>query len=567
MTDKTLTADVLIVGAGPVGLTLAMDLASHGVSVILCETRRFAEPPSVKCNHVSSRTMEQFRRLGVAEKLRDAGLPADHPNDVVFRTSATGMELARIPIPCRRDRYTETEGPDAWWPTPEPPHRINQIYLEPILLRHTAALPGVQLLNRSQVTAFTQDCDGVSATATDLDSHATRHIRCRYMVGCDGGSSMVRKQIGATLEGTAVIQRVQSTFIRAPELRALIPGKPAWSYYAMNPRRCGTMFAIDGQETWLVHNHLNAEEPEFDSVDRDRSLREILGVGPDFSYEIISKEDWVGRRLVANRFREGRVFLAGDAAHLWVPYAGYGMNAGIADALNLSWLLAACVQGWGDDGILDAYEAERLPITEQVSNFAMDHAQKMIRARRAVPQDIEAPGPEGDALRAEIGREAYELNVQQFCCAGLNFGYFYTGSPIIVADGEHTPPAYSMGGFTPSTVPGCRAPHFWLTDGRSLYDAFGPGYTLLRFDRSADVSALERAARAYDMPLAVVDIDAAEVPPAYMHRLVLCRADQHVAWRGAYVPPDAYELVAQLRGERRHLQGRRRLLRWEGVMA
>lgn len=567
MTDKTLNADVLIVGAGPVGLTLAMDLAAHGVSVILCETRRFAEPPSVKCNHVSSRTMEQFRRLGVAQKLRDAGLPADYPNDVVFRTSATGTELARIPIPCRRDRYTETEGPDARWPTPEPPHRINQIYLEPILLRHTAALPGVQLLNRTQFTAFTQDCKGVSVTATDLDSQATRHIRCRYMVGCDGGGSAVRKQIGARLEGTAVIQRVQSTFIRAPQLRALIPGKPAWSYYAMNPRRCGTMFAIDGQETWLVHNHLNADEPEFDSVDRDRSLREILGVGPDFSYEIISKEDWVGRRLVANRFREGRVFLAGDAAHLWVPYAGYGMNAGIADALNLSWLLSACVQGWGDDGILDAYEAERLPITEQVSNFAMEHAQKMIRARRAVPQDIEAPGPEGDALRAEMGREAYDLNVQQFCCAGLNFGYFYTGSPIIVADGEHTPPAYSMGGFTPSTVPGCRAPHFWLTDGRSLYDAFGPGYTLLRFDRSADVSALERAARAYDMPLTVVDIDAAEVPPAYMHRLVLCRADQHVAWRGAYVPPDAYELVAQLRGERRHLQGRRRLLRWEGVMA
>lgn len=567
MTDKTLNADVLIVGAGPVGLTLAMDLAAHGVSVILCETRRFAEPPSVKCNHVSSRTMEQFRRLGVAQKLRDTGLPADYPNDVVFRTSATGTELARIPIPCRRDRYTETEGPDARWPTPEPPHRINQIYLEPILLRHTAALPGVQLLNRTQFTAFTQDCKGVSVTATDLDSQATRHIRCRYMVGCDGGGSAVRKQIGARLEGTAVIQRVQSTFIRAPQLRALIPGKPAWSYYAMNPRRCGTMFAIDGQETWLVHNHLNADEPEFDSVDRDRSLREILGVGPDFSYEIISKEDWVGRRLVANRFREGRVFLAGDAAHLWVPYAGYGMNAGIADALNLSWLLSACVRGWGDDGILDAYEAERLPITEQVSNFAMEHAQKMIRARRAVPQDIEAPGPEGDALRAEMGREAYELNVQQFCCAGLNFGYFYTGSPIIVADGEHTPPAYSMGGFTPSTVPGCRAPHFWLTDGRSLYDAFGPGYTLLRFDRSADVSALERAARAYDMPLTVVDIDAAEVPPAYMHRLVLCRADQHVAWRGAYVPPDAYELVAQLRGERRHLQGRRRLLRWEGVMA
>jgi 2-polyprenyl-6-methoxyphenol hydroxylase-like FAD-dependent oxidoreductase len=569
MTDNTaaLQADVLIVGAGPVGLTLAMDLASRGVSVIICETRRFAEPPNVKCNHVASRTMEQFRRLGVAQKLRDAGLPADHPNDVVFRTTVTGTELTRIPIPCRRDRYTDTTGPDGWWPTPEPPHRINQIYLEPILLKHTAALPGVQLLNRTQFAGFTQDHEGVTAVTTDMDSGVTRSIRCRYMVGCDGGSSGVRKQIGAKLEGTAVIQRVQSTFIRAPKLREMIPGKPAWSYYAMNPRRCGTMFAIDGRENWLVHNHLNAEEPEFDSVDRDTALREILGVGPDFEYEIISKEDWIGRRLVADRFREGRVFLAGDAAHLWVPYAGYGMNAGIADALNLSWLLGAVVQGWGDEAMLDAYEAERQPITEQVSRFAMDHAQKMIRARRAVPPNIEEPGPAGNTLRAEIGSEAYELNVQQFCCAGLNFGYFYSGSPIIVADGEHTAPTYSMGEFTPSTVPGCRAPHFWLADGRSLYDAFGPGYTVLRFDRSVDVRPLERAAAAYSMPLTVLDIETEEVPKAYTHRLVLCRADQHVAWRGAHLPAEVYDLVGMLRGESRRVLARRRALAWEGVVA
>ena len=548
MNNEELQADVLVVGAGPVGLTLAMDLASRGVKVVIAEIRRYAEPPNVKCNHVSARTMEQFRRLGVAQKLRDAGLPADHPNDVVFRTSVTGIELTRIPIPCRRDRYTETEGPDAWWPTPEPPHRINQIFLEPILLQHAAALPGVTLLNRTQVTAYTQDDEGVVATATDLDAGTTRTIRCRFMVGCDGGSSGVRKQMAAKLEGTAVIQRVQSTYIRAPRLREMIPGKPAWSYYSVNPRRCGTMFSIDGHETWLVHNHLNAEEPEFDSVDRDRSIREILGVGADFRYEIISKEDWVGRRLVANRFRDGRVFIAGDAAHLWVPYAGYGMNAGIADAINLSWLLAACVQGWAAEGILDAYEAERQPITEQVSQFAMDHAQKMIRARRAVPADIEAAGDEGDALRAEIGREAYELNVQQFCCAGLNFGYFYADSPIISADDEE-PPAYSMGDFTPSTVPGCRAPHFWLPDGRSLYDAFGPGYTLLRFDRRTDTSALEQAAESSGMPLVVLDVDAPEVPPAYRHRMVLCRADQHVAWRGDRLPSDVSALVARLRGQ------------------
>ena len=550
MSSNDLECDVLVVGAGPVGLTLAMDLVSRGAKVVIAEIRRYAEPPNVKCNHVAARTMERFRRLGVAHKLRAAGLPADYPNDVVFRTSVCGTELTRIPIPGRAERYTSQEGPDTWWPTPEPPHRINQIYLEPILLEHTAALPGVTLLNRTQVTAFVQKPGGVEATAVDLDTQQQRHIRARYLAGCDGGSSMVRKAIGARLEGTPVIQRVQSTHIRAPGLRECIPGKPAWSYYAVNPRRCGTVFAIDGQETWLVHNHLNPDEPEFDSVDRDWAIRQILGVDDDFQYEVITREDWVGRRLVADRFRDRNVFIAGDAAHLWVPYAGYGMNAGIADALNLSWLLAARLQGWGDEGILDAYEAERQPITMQVSNFAMDHAAKMIKARRAVPANIEANDAAGARAREEIGREAYELNVQQFCCAGLNFGYYYQGSPIIAGDAE-APPAYTMGGFTPSTVPGCRAPHFWLPDGRSLYDAFGQGYTLLRFDTGVEVAPLLQAAGLHGVPVTLLDIPGGGVPDAYRHKLVLCRDDQHVAWRGDRLPADAAALVDLLRGARR----------------
>jgi 2-polyprenyl-6-methoxyphenol hydroxylase-like FAD-dependent oxidoreductase len=540
-------ADVLVVGAGPVGLSLAMDLAGRGVRVAVAETRRYAEPPNVKCNHVAARTMERFRRLGVAHKLRDAGLPADYPNDVAFRTSLCGIELTRIPIPCRAERYSSQQGPDTWWPTPEPPHRINQLFLEPILLEHTAALPGVTLLHRTEVLGFAQDDQGVQATARDLETGAQRRIRCRYLVGCDGGSSMVRKGIGTKLEGTPVIQRVQSTYIRAPQLRAMLPGKPAWSYYAVNPRRCGTVFAIDGRETWLVHNHLNPDEPEFDAVDRDWAIRQILGVDAGLRYEVISKEDWVGRRLVAERFRDRKVFIAGDAAHLWVPYAGYGMNAGIADALNLSWLLGARLQGWGEEAILDAYEAERQPITMQVSNFAMDHAARMIKARRAVPADIEAQDAAGAQAREQVGREAYALNVQQFCCAGLNFGYFYQHSPIIAGDGE-APPPYTMGEFTPSTVPGCRAPHFWLADGRSLYDAFGPGYTLLRFDRTAEVQPLLAAARDRGVPLALVDVAGAQPPAAYRHALVVCREDQHVAWRGDAVPGDAGALVDLLRG-------------------
>jgi len=392
-----------------------------------------------------------------------------------------------------------------------------------------------------------QDAEGVTATALALDANAERRIRCRYLVGCDGGSSLVRKAIGARLEGTPVIQRVQSSYIRAPRLRSLVPGKPAWSTYSVNPRRCGTVFAIDGHETWLVHNHLNPDEPEFDSVDRDWAIRQILGVGPDFDYEVITREDWVGRRLVADRFRDRKVFIAGDAAHLWVPYAGYGMNAGIADALNLSWLLAARLQGWGDAAILDAYEAERQPITMQVSQFAMEHAARMIKARRAVPANIEAEGAEGERARQEIGREAYELNVQQFCCAGLNFGYYYEGSPIIAGDGE-APPAYTMGSFTASTVPGCRVPHFWLADGRSLYDAFGQGYTLLRLAADADAMPLLAAARERGVPMKLVDIAGVELPAAYRHKLVLVRDDQHVAWRGDAVPADALGLVDLLRG-------------------
>jgi 2-polyprenyl-6-methoxyphenol hydroxylase-like FAD-dependent oxidoreductase len=548
-------SSVLIVGAGPVGLTLAIDFAWRGIDVTVVETRDRAAPPEPKCNHVAARTMETFRRLGIADKIRNAGLPADYPHDISYRTSFTGQELTRIRIPCRRDRFTATDAADGNWPTPEPPHRINQIFLEPILFEHAASQKRITILNRTSAEDVVIEDEGASVILRDLDTGSVRRVDCRFLIGCDGARSVVRKAIGAEFSGDAIIQRVQSTFIRAPGLVDRQQHQSAWGTGAINPRRSGMVYAIDGTERWLVHNYLRPNEDDFEAVDRDGCLRTILGVDADFKYEMISKEDWYGRRLVSNKFRDRCAFIAGDAAHIWVPYAGFGMNAGIADAMNLSWLLAAYLNGWAAEGILNAYEAERWPITSQVSRFAMSHAETEIKRRGAVPDEIEEEGPRGEAARREVGRLTYEINVQQYACAGLNFGAYYDQSPIIAYD-DTAQPSYTMSSYTPSTVPGCRTPHFFRGDGSSLYDAMGPEFTLLRLDPSLDVTALAGAAGEKRVPLRILDVGISDVsqPEAAAYdggKLVLSRPDQHVAWRGNSVPVDPVALIARIRGAAR----------------
>ncbi|MEW6452692.1 MAG: FAD-dependent oxidoreductase [Pseudomonadota bacterium] len=542
-----INTSVLIVGAGPVGLTLALDLAWRGIDVTVVELRHAGEPPSVKCNQISARSMEIFRRLGIAGKLRDAGLPPDYPNDVVSATSVTGIELARVSIPSRSERYRAKVGPDTWWPTPEPTHRINQKYFEPILFACASANPRIEILNRVVFDDFVQDERGMTAAIHDLNSGEKRSIAASYLIGCDGAKSSVRKKIGAKLIGTAEVQRVQSTYIRAPDLIGRLPGKPAWMYFSLNPRRCGTTIAIDGGETWQVHNTLNVGEDHFDSVDRDEAIRTILGVGPDFRYEIISKGDYIGRRLVADSFRDRRVFICGDAAHLWIPHAGYGMNAGIADAANLSWMIAGVLAGWAPPAILDAYEAERKPIASQVASFTESSARNASAQRRGVSCEIEWPGRSGDEARQRIGREAYNHAVQRQCAGGLNFGYFYEESPIIAYDGERPPP-YTMSDFTPSTVPGCRVPHVWLDDGQSLYDALGQQYTLIRLDPAIGVDGIVSAAARRGLHLPVLDIATPDVHTLYARKLVLVRPDQHVAWRSDVEPVNPADLIDLIRG-------------------
>ncbi|OTG90864.1 FAD-dependent oxidoreductase [Acinetobacter sp. ANC 3813] len=537
---------VCIIGAGPVGLTLAMDLAQRGIQVIITEIRHKGEAPNVKCNHVSARSMEIFRRLGVAQMVRQTGLPDDYPNDVAYKTRFLGQELSRIRIPSRNARYSAIEGPDTGWPTAEPPHRINQIYLEPVLFQHAEKQQNIRILNRTEALDFSENSTSCEVQAIDLESQKQIKISADFIVGCDGGRSMVRKKMGTQLSGVGELGKVQSTCIRAPKLLSKLTQAPAWTTFSVNPERSGNVYAIDGKEIWLIHNYLNDHEHDFDAIDRNDSIRAILGVDEQFEYEVLSKEDWTARRLVADQFRKGRVFICGDAAHLWVPMAGYGMNAGIADAMNLSWTLAAYLNGWAGEEILDIYQIERQPITSQVSKFAMNHALALHKERQQIPSDIEDQTESGAVSRAAFGQVLYDLNVRQYCCSGLNFGYYYENSPVIAYD-EESAPAYDMNAFVSSTVPGCRLPDFYLKNQDSLYDCLGAEYSLLCFGSDIDLQRIQQQATDMNFPLSILLLQQEQVPEGlgYKHAYILVRPDQHVAWRGNTLPENLEAFLNQ----------------------
>lgn len=528
---------VLIVGAGPVGLSLAVELGLRGIEcTVVDQTDGVLQ--SSKMNLVNIRTMEHCRRWGIAERVRRRPFPADFPHDVAFVTNLAGIELSRLERPADENRMPSVTSPETFQHCP-------QIWFDPILQALASELEPVTLVYRHRLEGLHQEPGHTVGEITDLETGERRLIAAQFAVGCDGGSSDVRRILGIAAEGSQVLSRSYNLFIRCPQFMSLHDKDRAIRYMLVDSSGIwGTIVAIDGREIWRLSVADIPRDADPDPDETDAMLRRALG--SPFEYELLDRMVWSRRKMVAARYRSGRIFLAGDAAHQLSTTGGFGMNTGIGDAVDLGWKLAAVLEGWGGDRLLDSYDAERRPIgarnvAEASANFDLWN----VAQDGAALTDASAAG---ERRRAEIGARLRDSLRREFETEGVQLGYRYDPSPICIADGTPPPPDEPMT-YVPTARPGSRAPHVWLADGRSTLDLFGEGFTLLCLGHDLpEPAAFGRAAAARGVPLDIVRIDERLVADAYEAGLVLVRPDGHVAWRGAEVPEDAIRVVDVVRG-------------------
>lgn len=532
MTEETF---VLIVGGGPVGLTLALDLGKRGVPAILVnEYTETARHP--KCNYVNTRTMEHFRRLGISVEIRAAGLASDFPRAVAYRTRYCGHEFGRIPL-----SFLASEE----WPGPEYPLNISQIVVEPILKKHAEETPGISVRFGWRAITLEQQAQGVEATIEHVATGERRTVRARYAVGADGSRSMVRNVVGTNMsgeDGSAVRNFVSGTmlayFFQSESLLARAGHPPAVMTWIINHDARGYVMSQNGRDRFVAHFQVPGDV-DWKSVDSKDVMDRMLGPGID--YTIISQGPWTGGlALIADKYARDNVFLAGDAAHLFTPLGGFGLNTGIGDAINLGWKLAAVHDGWAGARLLDSYDAERRPIGERNSRIGVTCAAR--KDDWEIPHDINEDTPEAETRRKALGAYVEVDDREEYATIGVQLGERYASS-IIAEDPQATSRPDPWDHYVPCDAPGSRAPHFKLSDGRSLYDELGRGFVLLAFE-AAETTPFERVAADGDAPLKVIRL--AERPQDYNRNLILVRPDHHIAWSGDVFPssgPDPIELA------------------------
>lgn len=544
---------VIIVGAGPVGLISAMDLAKRGVPSVVLEQRSDDAPAHPKCNTTSARTMEVLRRLGCNEEYRKCGLDGDYPNDVVYNTGLSGYEVLRYSLPSANARWRDDRlAYDGGWRSSERPHRASQFYLERVLREHAATFEEIDIRFFQNVIEVNHQDGLVELEVEDTRTQAREKLVARFVLGCDGGRSTVRRQSGIKMDGGFTgLAKMQAVMFRSkdvlPRMQQLENG-PIWMSWMTLPSGKQTgLIAIDGKELWLSHQ-VRFDDAEATTEAIHEQITDLMG--SEIEYEVVNHEQWQLNQVVAQRYREGNAFLAGDAAHAWPPWAGHGMNTGIEDGVGITWLIAAVINGWAPESILDAYQAERHNVGDKVANVATGMATTLFElvTNQELMADIHKDNEKGEAARKQFRNTMLERDSGQFNPEGLNFGMQYDESPLIIYDGAEAP-QYEVEKYTPTTIPGCRAPWFAMIDGSSIYDHLTDGYTLLRCDESLDVSAFEDAARACGMPFKVIDIGREpKAREVYDHGLVLVRADTRVAWRSNVIPADAKQIIDKVRG-------------------
>jgi 2-polyprenyl-6-methoxyphenol hydroxylase-like FAD-dependent oxidoreductase len=527
-----------------VGLVLALDLAQHGVACVVVNS---GDAPRAfpKGNTHNTRTMEHYRRLGVAAHVRRVGLPNDHATDVGYFTRLNGHELARIPMPSSREKLERAAHAGVLDQTPEPTHRANQMYVEAILFERARALPQIELMFGWECVELAEHDDDVAIRVEDAGSRQ-RELCARYVVGCDGGQSFVRRRLGIRYEGEGTLDQpffggaMVSTHLRIPSFYEHLRFAPCWQYWIVNPSFRTLLYTLDGVDEFLLQTRTAGDAVEL--------VHRSIGAEP--AVEVLGQGEWTaGQALVAESFGRGRVFLCGDAAHLFTPTGGFGMNTGIDDAANLAWKLAAAVQGWGGPRLLATYETERRPIA--VRNTTAAH-----RFARSVGEVPVSPAMDDDSAEGEAARReaAAFLSTfgEEFASLGIQLGARYDGSPLVVPDGSSPPPDDPVS-YVPSACPGGRSPHFRLADGSSLFDRLGRGFTLLSLSPAgAHAHRLAATATARGVPFTLLEVDVPEARELYGRRYALIRPDQHIAWRGDAVPPDAGDLLDRLTGRFGH---------------
>ena len=529
-------SDVLIVGAGPTGLTLALDLGRRGVHCTLIEQK--AAPAFLpKMERINARTMEMYRRMGLAQKIRAAGLRPDCPMDVYIVLALNEPPLLRLHYPSVEDAQAETRATNDGTLPLEPYQLISQYTLEPLLKSIAETMPAVDVRFGCEFLALRQDEAGVSARVRRADG-GTEELRGKYLVGCDGGSSPVRKELGIALAGEGNLMQLRQALYRCDELFDRLPignGPGKGRHYHVADDKATQLIMQDSTKHWTLHSIVDTHEEMNAAFERT--------VGVPVKYEMLSCDPWRQNLLLAERYGKGRVFLAGDAVHLVIPTGGLGMNSGVADAVDLSWKLAATLAGWGGPNLLKSYEIERRQVGERnvgASRYATIGRRKWRSMWRPTIRD---DTPEGRQSRSVLAAVADVEQRKSNEMIGAELGYRYVDSPVIcnVPGG----PEHLFREYQPTTWPGARLPHVWRNDGTAIQDRIPDGFTILKLGGTqVDAGGLQRAIAARGAPVAVLDVPDRIAREVYGYDLILVRPDLHIVWRGNAAPEDAAEVAA-----------------------